>query len=144
METTTGTGFDFSGVRVEFRLPDGYPPDALAEAEQAVANHRLAGREDATHLPLVTIDPPGSRDPEPALLVEGKPDGFRLHYAIADVGSFVIPGGALDIEARRRGQTIYLPDGNVPLHPRVLSEGAASLLPGQTCPAALCTLHMDS
>lgn len=149
METTTGTGFDFSGVRVEFRLPDGYPPDALAEAEQAVAdyqlaNHRLADREDATHLPLVTIDPPGSRDLDQALLVEATPDGFRLNYAIADVGSFVIPGGALDIEARRRGQTIYLPDGNVPLHPRVLSEGAASLLPGQTCPAALWTIDMDS
>ncbi|TCO58718.1 RNB domain-containing ribonuclease [Actinocrispum wychmicini] len=144
METTTGTGLDFSGVRVDFRLPDGYPPDALAEAEHAVANHRLAGREDATHLPLVTIDPPGSRDLDQALLVEALPDGFRLNYAIADVGSFVVPGGALDTEARRRGQTIYLPDGNVPLHPRVLSEGAASLLPGQTCPAALWTIDIDS
>ena len=56
-------------------------------------------------------------------------DGFRVHYAIADLGAVVVPGGALDGEVRRRGQTVYLPDGSVPLHPPVLSEDAASLLP---------------
>jgi exoribonuclease R len=66
-----------------------------------------------------------------------------VHYAIADLGAFVTPGGAIDREVRRRGQTIYLPDGNVPLHPRVVSEGAASLLPGQVTPAALWTLDCD-
>jgi VacB/RNase II family 3'-5' exoribonuclease len=144
METTHGTGLDFTGVRAEFRLPGQYPADALADAERAVADHQFGDREDATHLPLVTIDPPGSRDLDQALLVEKLPDGFRLNYAIADVGSFVVPGSALDTEVRRRGQTIYLPDGNVPLHPRVLSEGVASLLPGQTCPAALWTIDLDS
>lgn len=144
METTHGTGMDFTGVRADFGLPTEFPADALAEAEAAVANHREVDREDRTDLPLVTIDPPGSRDLDQALHVEALPSGFRLNYAIADVGSFVVPGGALDAEVRRRGQTIYLPDGNVPLHPRVLSEGAASLLPGQTCAAALWTIDLDS
>ncbi|MEV4318521.1 RNB domain-containing ribonuclease [Actinocrispum sp. NPDC049592] len=144
METARGTGMDFTGVRADFSLPDGYPEQALAEAERAIADHQLNGREDATHLPLVTIDPPGSRDLDQALYVEQRAGGgFRLNYAIADVGSFVVPGGALDAEVRRRGQTIYLPDGNVPLHPRVLSEGAASLLPNQTGPAALWTIDLD-
>ena len=51
--------------------------------------------------------------------------------AIADVPAYVEAGGAIDAEARRRGQTLYAPDGRVPLHPAVLSEGAASLLPEQ-------------
>ena len=63
--------------------------------------------------------------------------GFVLSYAIADVGAVMVPGGVLDTEVRRRGQTVYLPDGSVPLHPRVLSEDGASLLPDRVRPAAL-------
>ena len=65
-----------------------------------------------------------------ALHLERTATGAILHYAIADVPAFVEPGGALDAETRRRGQTLYAPDGRIPLHPPVLSEGAASLLPG--------------
>ena len=54
-----------------------------------------------------------------------------MYYAVADLAGFVRHGGALDAEVRRRGQTLYLPDGKIPLHPAVLSEGAASLLPDQ-------------
>jgi exoribonuclease R len=143
METTGSTAIDFGGVRAEFDLPAQFPAAALAEAEQAVADRRFADREDATHLPLVTIDPPGSKDLDQAVFIETLDRGFRLHYAIADLGTFVRPGGALDAEVRRRGQTIYLPDGNVPLHPTVLSEGAASLLPGQARPSALWTIDLD-
>ncbi|MGM1058898.1 RNB domain-containing ribonuclease [Saccharothrix sp. Mg75] len=135
-------GLDFGGIRTEFGLPDAFPPEALDEAERAVARGLdPAGREDATALPLVTIDPPGSKDLDQALLVERVGAGFRVHYAIADLGAFVVPGGALDTEVRGRGQTLYLPDGNVPLHPPVLSEGAASLLPGRTRPAVLWTFE---
>jgi exoribonuclease R len=134
----------FAGIRTEFGLPPGFPDPVLAEAERAVAEWTRAGagdREDATDLPLVTIDPPGARDLDQALLIETRPaGGFRVHYAIADLGVFVTPGGALDAEVRRRGQTVYLPDGNVTLHPTVLSEGAASLLPHQVRPAALWTI----
>src|SRR5581483_1332879 len=61
----------------------------------------------------------------------------------ADVALFVRAGGAVDGEARRRGETLYLPDGRVPLHPPVLSEGAASLLPGQLRPAVLWRFAVD-
>ena len=70
--------------------------------------------------------------------------GFVLSYAIADVGAVIVPGGALDTEVRRRGQTFYLPDGSVPLHPRVLSEDGASLLPDRVRPAALWTIETDA
>ncbi|MCE7000365.1 RNB domain-containing ribonuclease [Saccharothrix sp. S26] len=133
---------DFGGIRTEFGLPEQFPAAALAEARAAVSRDiGLDGREDATGLPLVTIDPPGAKDLDQALLVQRVGSGFRVHYAIADLGVFVEPDGALDAEVRKRGQTLYLPDGNVPLHPPVLSEGAASLLPGQTRPSVLWTFE---
>ncbi|MGC7099096.1 RNB domain-containing ribonuclease [Amycolatopsis lurida] len=143
---THPAGGDFGRLRTEFALPDGFGADVLAEAEAAVMDPlQLDGdREDATALPLVTIDPPGSKDLDQALLVERRPRGFRVHYAIADLAAFVAPGGPIDREARRRGQTLYLPDGNVPLHPPVLSEDAASLLPGETRPAVLWTIDTDA
>ena len=58
--------------------------------------------------------------------------------------AFVPLGGALEAETWLRGQTIYLPDGSVPLHPLSLSEGAASLLPGELRPAVLWTIDLDS
>jgi exoribonuclease R len=128
----------FDGIRTEFDLPSSFPSEVLAEAEAAVS-HPVGDRPDLTSIPLVTIDPPGAKDLDQALCVERSGDGFVVHYAIADLGLFVTPDGALDAEVRQRGQTIYLPDGNVPLHPTVLSEGAASLLPGVTRPAVLWT-----
>lgn len=134
----------FAQVRDEFALPSNFARDVLAEAERAADAWRDADRLNATDLPLVTIDPPGSKDLDQAMAVERRGSGFRVHYAIADLGAFIVPGGPLDREVRQRGQTIYLPDGNVPLHPPILSEGAASLLPGQVTPAALWTLDCDA
>lgn len=134
----------FAQVRDEFALPEDFSREVLAEAERAADAWRDTDRLNATDLPLVTIDPPGSKDLDQAMAVERQGSGFRVHYAIADLGAFITPGGPLDREVRRRGQTIYLPDGNVPLHPTILSEGAASLLPDQVTPAALWTLDCDA
>ena len=76
--------------------------------------------------------------------IERRGDGHRVHYAIADPGAFITPGGALDRETHARAVTVYMPDGKIPLHPPVLSEGAASLLPGQWRPAVLWTLDLDA
>lgn len=135
---------DFSAVRAELGLPGEFPTAALTEVEQAVAQPALHGRADATELPLVTVDPPGAKDLDQAVLLLRRGGGYRVHYAIADVAAFVPPGGTLDAEVRRRGQTLYLPDGNVPLHPTLLSEGAASLLPDQVRAAVLWTIDLDS
>ncbi|GAA1020565.1 ribonuclease R [Acrocarpospora pleiomorpha] len=133
----------FERIRDEFDLPAAFPAPVRAEAEQ-VASRPPAG-EDRTDLPFLTIDPPGSMDLDQALCLEERPrGGYRVWYAIADVGSFVRPGGAIDLEARTRGETVYLPDGRIPLHPAVLSEGAASLLPGEVRPAALWCLDLDA
>jgi exoribonuclease R len=135
---------DFDGVRAEFALPAAFPAAVLAEAELAAAQGLGSDRVDATGVELVTIDPPGSKDLDQAVGVARTASGFRVHYAIADLAAVVPPGGALDAEVRRRGQTVYLPDGSVPLHPPVLSEGASSLLPDGPRAAVLWTIDLDA
>ncbi len=134
-------------VRAEAGLPDEFPTEVLAEAEQAAGRADLPQR-DETGVPFLTIDPPDAMDLDQALHIERHidrhGDGYRLRYAIADVPAFVAPGGAVDTEARERGQTIYAPDARTPLHPPVLSEGAASLLPGADRPAYVWDLVLDS
>ena len=138
-----GAGPDFAAIRAEFDVPEEFPPDVLAEAERRAAEPPLP-ELDATDVPLVTLDPPGSRDLDQAVHLAKSGDGFRVSYAIADVGAFVRLGSALDREARRRGQTLYSPDRRTPLHPPALSEGAASLLPDQLRPAVLWTIDLDA
>jgi exoribonuclease R len=138
-----------AALREEFDLPATFAPEVLAEAGQAAAAVvRSLPENDRTDLPLVTIDPPGSTDLDQALYIErgaaGHPDGYTVHYAIADVPAFIAPGGALDEETLRRGQTIYLPDGRVPLHPEVISEDAGSLLPRRERGAYLWTFALDA
>lgn len=131
-----------AALRAELRLPAAFPADVLAEA--AAATWDANGRVDARDLDLVTLDPPGSRDLDQAFLISRRDGGYRVTYAIADVAAFVRPGGAVDEEAHRRGETVYLPDGRVPLYPTSLSEGAASLLPGEDRPAVLWQLDLDA
>jgi exoribonuclease R len=135
---------DFSALRHELDLPAQFPPLAQAEAQRAATAALPSGLPDLTGLPFVTIDPPTSMDLDQAMLLERSGRGYRVHYAIADVASHVEPGGALDAESWSRGETIYLPDGKVPLYPQVLSEGAASLLPDQLRAAVVWTIELDA
>ena len=152
-------------LRAHYEVPTAFPPEALAEAEAAAgawaqdgpARLLADGARDARDLDLVTIDPPGSMDLDQAVLLERLPAQagvgtgdapepaatYRVHYAIASLATFVTPGGALDTELRRRGETIYAPDAATPLHPEVLSHGAASLLQDAERPACLWTIDLD-
>ncbi len=112
------------------KLTGEFSDDVLRQAKEAVAGYQMP-RADLTHLPFVTIDPPGSTDLDQAVFIERHRNGYRVHYAIADVPAFVAPGSALDAETRRRGQTIYAPDTRIPLHPEAIGEDAGSLLPHQ-------------
>jgi exoribonuclease R len=134
---------DFAAIRAEFGVPEEFPAEVTAEAQRAAADPPMP-ELDATDVPLVTLDPVGSRDLDQAVHLAARRDGFRVTYAIADVGAFVPLGSGLDREARRRGQTLYSPERRIPLHPPELSEGAASLLPGQLCAAAVWTVDLDA
>src|SRR3954453_16217050 len=148
MRRTVVTGVDIdpylATLRAEFKVAETFPPEVEEAARLAATTWTRAGRTDATDLALVTLDPAGSMDLDQAFLLERVAGGIRLHYAIADVAAFVAPAGPIDGEAHRRGETLYLPDGRIPLHPPTLSEGAASLLPGADRPAVLWRLQLDA
>jgi exoribonuclease R len=131
-----------AAIREELDVPGEFPAEVVREAE-AAARAPLPDRPDRRDLELFTIDPPGSMDLDQAMALARVDGGYRIDYAIADVAAFVTPGGALDAEAHRRVVTRYLPDGNAPLHPRVLSEGAASLLPGVDRLAVVWSFALD-
>ena len=137
-----GAPLDFAVLREALEVPGDFSSAALADAAAAAASPELPD-VDATDVPFVTIDPPGSKDLDQALHVARDADGYLVSYAIADVASFVRPGSALDTEVRSRGETLYFPDLRVPLHPTLLSEGAASLLPGNVRPAVLWRIALD-
>jgi exoribonuclease R len=119
-----------AALPAELELTREFPPEVTTEAEAVVATNRLP-ELDRTELGFVTMDPPGATDLDQAFLIEREGRGWRVFYAIADLPAFVEPGGEVDAEARRRGQTVYAADGRIPVHPTIISEGAASLLPDQ-------------
>ncbi|MEO8887741.1 MAG: RNB domain-containing ribonuclease [Jatrophihabitantaceae bacterium] len=124
-------------------MPGDFAADVLSEAERVAAQPVRPG-DDATDIPFVTVDPLGSKDLDQAVHISRADSGYLVSYAIADVASFVRPGSALDEETRRRGETLYFPDTRVPLHPPVLSEDAASLLPDQVRAAVLWQIGLDA
>jgi exoribonuclease R len=129
-------------IRQAAGIRESFPPAVLAAAEQVA--RRAPGRDhrDRTDERFVTLDPASSVDLDQAFAIEVAGDEIVLHYAIADVGWFVEPGDALDVEAFHRGVTVYLPDRRATLYPPVLSEGAASLLPGGDRPAVVFTVRV--
>jgi ribonuclease R len=116
-------------------IPTEFPPPALAEAEAAAALPvSAAGRSDLRNIPLITIDGKEARDFDDAVWAEpdtdpDNPGGWHLIVAIADVAHYVRPGGALDREAERRGNSVYFPDRVVPMLPEALSNELCSLKP---------------
>ncbi|WP_028651741.1 RNB domain-containing ribonuclease [Nocardioides halotolerans] len=130
-------------IQQELEVTPEFPEEVEAAAAAAVAAPRLPDL-DRTDLPLVTIDPPGAKDLDQALHLERTDrGGYVLHYAIADLAAFITPGDPVDLEAHRRGQTLYGADSRVPLHPTVISEDGGSLLPDQVRPSLLWTVTLD-
>ena len=135
----------FEAIRAELEIDADFPPDVQAEAEDVARRgpHTVA-EVDRTDIPFVSIDPAGARDLDQAVAIERRTNGgYVVHYAIADVGAFLEPGGAIDLAARQRGVTVYLPDRRAPLHPPVLSEGVMSLLPDEDRQALVWRFELD-
>ncbi len=122
-------------------FPDGVIEEAKAAAKLPLSDKK---REDLRYLPIVAIDPADARDHDDAIWAE--PDGeggFNAVIAIADVSFYVRPGGALDKEARKRGNSVYFPDRVVPMLPEVLSADVCSLKEGEDRAAMVCGLHIS-
>src|SRR5207249_4611121 len=103
-----------------------------------------AGRVDLRDRALVTIDGSDARDFDDAVWAEPDGDGWHIVVAIADVGAYVTPGGALDREAARRGNSVYFPDRVVPMLPEALSNDLCSLVPGEDRPCLAAQLWVDA
>ena len=128
-----------------FRVPTEWPEGLNLDGPEAVTPADCVGRADLTGLPLVTIDGPDARDFDDAVYAERRPrGGWRLVVAIADVAHYVRPGTALDREAQRRGNSVYLPDRVVPMLPEALSNGICSLVPGERRLALVCDMQVSA
>ncbi len=128
-------GVDMESILRAHGIREPFPDTVIAESERVpttVQEHEMAtesGREDFRGYTIVTIDPDDARDFDDAIHVERIGDGWRMQVHIADVSHYVRPGMALDREARRRGNSVYLPDRVVPMLPTRLSNGICSLRP---------------
>src|SRR5213592_4633855 len=126
-------GVDILSIVRKYHLPTEFPRDVLEQAErisEKIDSRQLEGREDLRKKFIVTIDPDDARDFDDAIQVEKTSTDWRLGVHIADVAAYVEPASALDREARRRGNSVYLPDRVIPMLPERLSNGVCSLNPG--------------
>ncbi len=128
------TGVDVLVVLRHYGIPDDFPDLVLAAAAAFPTDPRpedWAGREDLRGRVVVTIDGETARDFDDAVSIERLPGGsFRLGVHIAAVAHYVEDGSILDLEAYRRGTSVYYPERAVPMLPERLSNGLCSLRPG--------------
>lgn len=119
------------------QIPSHFSEETLTMAQQRLQSPPPdpdAHRVDLTHLKAYTVDDASTQEIDDGLSLEPLPDGTqRLWVHIADPTRWLIPGDDLDLEARRRCTTVYLPTGMVPMFPLELATGAMSLIQGQTC-----------
>ena len=131
-----------------YGVPTEWPSELESEiaelpAEVAATGH--TGRTDLTRLPLVTIDGEDAKDFDDAVYAEPKRGGgWRLVVAIADVAHYVRPGTALDVSARDRGNSVYLPDRVVPMLPEALSNDLCSLRPHVARLCLVCDMSISA
>ena len=126
-------GVDMLSIIRKNNLPLQFPPEVLAEADRIPDSVDPGGyreREDLRDKFIVTIDPDDARDFDDAINVEQLAGGeWELGVHIADVSAYVTPGSALDREALKRGNSVYLVDRVIPMLPERLSNGVCSLNP---------------
>jgi ribonuclease R len=116
----------------EHGLQRAFDPEVEREAERSAARqHGREERADLRELVTFTVDPSTARDFDDAISAECLPDGgVRVWVHIADVSAYVPEGSAVDLEARRRATSVYVPGAVEPMLPHALSSNACSLVPG--------------
>ncbi|MGP8199808.1 MAG: ribonuclease R [Limisphaerales bacterium] len=131
-------GVDMLSILRYYNLPLHFPKKAVQEAERIAKLHPLGeptaeecrGRVDCRKLCVITIDPDDAKDFDDAICLQKHGDQWKLWVHIADVSHYVRPGGVLDEEARKRGNSTYLVDRVIPMLPEALSNELCSLKPG--------------
>ena len=125
-------GVDITSIAMEFNLPYEFSNKILEKADkisQKVSKESVKSRKDFRNLLTVTIDGEDAKDFDDAISIDKKDDNYILYVHIADVANYVDKGSALDKEAYRRGNSVYLLDRVIPMLPKQLSNGICSLNP---------------
>lgn len=130
-----------------YNIPTEFPKKCLNEAKllpENLENEPIEfDRIDLRDLKTITIDGEDSKDFDDAISVEKLKDGYKIGVHIADVGHFVDTGSALDREARKRGNSVYLIDEVYPMFPYELSHGICSLNEGVSRFAMTVFINID-
>ncbi len=128
-------GVDVISVARRYELPHAFPAKVMQEVRgisAAINEHELADRLDLRETETITIDPFDAKDFDDAVSLESLEGGaLRLGVHIADVSHYVARNGAVDLEAKRRGTSIYMVDRVIPMLPEKLSNEICSLVEGQ-------------
>lgn len=125
---------EIEAIIEEFNLPLRFPPIVKEEAKLLYQKFpdilpQNIKRKDLRSLNTITIDGERAKDFDDAVSIKLNPYGYTLFVHIADVGYFIKENSSIDLEARKRGTSVYFPDRVIPMLPKELSEDLCSLKP---------------
>ena len=144
---TKDVGMDISSIIYQNDLETEFSEETkiyLKKLNNTITKQELANRIDYRHLDLITIDGSDSKDLDDAVYVEKVENGYHLSVHIADVGHYVREGSPLDIDAFKRGTSVYLPDRVLPMLPELLSNDLCSLNPHTDKLALTCAMFINN
>ncbi|MCK5504809.1 MAG: ribonuclease R, partial [Thermodesulfovibrionia bacterium] len=136
-------GQEIDMITEEYSLPHRFPAAVVSEANKYKEKVSVRNRVDCRELLTVTIDGETAKDFDDAISINRTAHGYVLYVHIADVSHYVPWDSALDLEARRRGTSVYFPGIVIPMLPERLSNNLCSLVPGQDRLTFTVEMHFD-
>ncbi len=127
----------------EFSLPRRFPPHVLSAVRELSPDIPLRNRKDCRNMLTVTIDGETAKDFDDAISIERNEQGIILYVHIADVSHYVQWDSVIDMEARKRGTSVYFPGSVIPMLPEKLSNDLCSLVPREDRPTFSVEIHFD-
>ena len=140
-------GTDIMSIVKGYDLPVEFSPKIMKQVENVsneVSKADMAGRMDLRDWQTVTIDGEDAKDLDDAITLVKEGELYKLGVHIADVSNYVQENSALDVEALKRGTSVYLVDRVIPMLPHKLSNGICSLNAGENRLALSCIMMIDA
>jgi ribonuclease R len=139
-------GVDILSIIRAYDLPVDFSDKIMQQVEnvsKAVSDADMAGRKDLRDWQMVTIDGEDAKDLDDAVSLTMEGENYILGVHIADVSNYVQEHSALDVEALKRGTSVYLVDRVIPMLPHALSNGICSLNQGENRLALSCIMTIN-
>jgi ribonuclease R len=128
----------------EFSLPRKFPAPVISAVKELSSKISLRNRRDCRDMLTVTIDGETAKDFDDAISIEINDEGYILYVHIADVSHYVQWDSVIDMEARKRGTSVYFPGSVIPMLPEKLSNDLCSLVPKEDRPTFTVEMHFDN